>query len=90
MKWFLIYINMIAPYCGGPDCGINPAYRSVPNELRVEMPSLETCREVRHVNPGSKCIGEQIEEEPGQKSGSIGSSGVLSGPLTINPVIIGK
>jgi hypothetical protein len=32
-------------------------------EQKLVMPSLEVCRAVRAVNPDSKCLGEQIDDD---------------------------
>ena len=62
MKWFFVYMATIAPPpCPGIDCGINPAYRNTFQEQRLEMPSLEVCRQVRSLHGGSKCITEDVD-----------------------------
>jgi hypothetical protein len=68
MKWFLIYTTTILPPpCGGIDCGINPSYRSTYQEQRLEMPSLEVCRQVRSTNAGAKCITEDVDADAAPK-----------------------
>lgn len=62
MKWFLIFIFQTWPPCGGIDCGINSTYRATNNEIKLEMPTLEVCRQVRAVNQGSKCVSEDIDK----------------------------
>lgn len=92
MKWFLIYFAMIPPPpCGGIDCGINPSYRATTQELRMEMPSIETCRAVRAVNSGSKCITEDVDQgnssKQDKRSGLVPSIPWSNGTITSGPGI---
>lgn len=62
MKWFLVFFHAVHPPCGGIDCGINPSYRATNVEIRLEMPSLEVCRQVRSVNKDAKCLTEDTDK----------------------------
>lgn len=65
MKWYLLmYLYSCAG--GGIDPGIVPG-NCGNREVRIEMPSIEICRQVRGVNNGSKCLSEDIEEDPKSK-----------------------
>lgn len=68
MKWYLL---MYLYACGSGTPSNNPTILITPTcenrEVRVEMPSIEACRLVRAVNNGSKCLTEDIEEDPQAK-----------------------
>lgn len=61
-KWFLLMTLQVWPPCGGIDCGINPGYRPTNHEVRVTMPSIDVCRQVRAANPGSRCLTEDLDK----------------------------
>lgn len=69
MKWFLL---MYVYACGTGTLSNNNAISISPacenREVRIEMPSIETCRQVRGVNPNARCLTEDIEEEPNKGS----------------------
>lgn len=63
MKWYLI-INLYACHGGGIDPGIIQG-NCTSREVRIEMPSLETCRLVRAVQMqfvNAKCLSEDLDK----------------------------
>ena len=49
MKYFLVML-LYQP-CGGIDCGIVQGYRpQIDRQLQIEMPSLETCEQIKKLN----------------------------------------
>lgn len=63
--WYLLF-SIYGCQGGGIDPGIVPG-ACVYHDQRVVMPSLETCRQVRDVNQGSRCMAEQFDPTPPDK-----------------------
>lgn len=59
MKWYLLFYVWVTPGIGIDPCMSQGVCYN--KETRVEMPSLEVCRQVRAVNQNSKCISEAID-----------------------------
>lgn len=60
MQWFLV-LSLYTCNGGGPDPGIVPG-NCYNREVRVQMPSLEICRQARAVNQNSKCLSEEFDK----------------------------